>query len=157
MFTEISAQRYATVAQALPSGPYRLLMLWLALSKDGAQQIYPTADWCRRQLGVSESTYHRWRRWLEDHRLVAIVRRKVSREHNLPNLVRVMSLKQLSAWVWSRIRGLIRKGVTGGIRTPVPYTKKQQLAPKVQSRPWMQSEVYRRVVAKGLGKKGDTT
>lgn len=159
MFIEISAQRFAAVAQALPNGPHRLLMLWLSLSKDGTHIVYPTAEWSARQLCVSESSYHRWRRWLEQNNLVQIVRRKVSRTSNLPNLVRVMSLKRLSAWVWSRLRELVgrRKGVTGGTRTPVLSKQKERMPQKLQQRQWMQSPVYRMAVEKGLMKKGPAT
>jgi hypothetical protein len=167
MFTDISAQRVVTLAQTLGSGPFRLLMLLSGMSKDGTNAIYPTGQWCAETLGISLSSYHRYRRTLETELgpLLRIIRRKIAIRRNLPNVVHVPSLRLLARWAWERMQGLrpaawqtaVRKGVRSGTETPSLYITNVSLTPKLQKYPWMQSEIYRRMVAKGLGKSGGTT
>jgi len=154
MILDLSAQQLLMLGQALPHGPLRLICLWLSQSKGGQHSVYPTAAWCCSQLGMSESSYHRWRGWLEAAGLVRIVRRKTAPAYNLPNLVKTLSLKALMRWAWAQRGKLVRlgknrKGVTDGSETPKPNSKRS-LPPKNLFKPVPTAERQRIREAYGM-------
>jgi hypothetical protein len=107
--------------------------------------VFATVTYYYRRLKVSRSTYYRWRNKLIAMDLISVETRKDKRDHHLPSLVSVASLRTIAKRMFDAVHAVVCP--TKETQKPVLSTEALRAQPEKRYQP---TPLYRKLMAAGL-------
>jgi hypothetical protein len=145
VWDEIVFKRTVSYMELIPGSEVRLYAMLVGLSKNGRERTFAEVGYMYRRLGVSRSTYYRWRNKLIGMGLISVQTRKDKRDHNLPSLISVASVKTIARRMWAAVQSVARP--SRGTENPKLSTELNTAQPEKTYQP---SELYFRLMREGL-------